>query len=85
MADTSSHPERPQGSFDDVSELNNELERIIEAVEEISVELAWMDYDMVALRTSPELLTSMEEVNEAFHRCRAIVCGDPGPQQEMGL
>ncbi|KAL6117920.1 syce3 [Pungitius sinensis] len=85
MADTSSHPERPQDSFDDVLELNNELERIIEAVEDLSVELAWMDYDMVALRTSPELLTSMEEVMEAFHRCRAVVCGDPGPQPDMGL
>ncbi|KAM8909390.1 synaptonemal complex central element protein 3 [Spinachia spinachia] len=85
MADSPSHHERPPDGLDDVLELNNELERITEAVENITVELAWMDYDMVALRTSPELLTSMEELTEALHRCRAAVCGDPGPEQEMGL
>jgi len=36
MADSSPMPELPQESIDDVLELNKDLERIIEAVEDLS-------------------------------------------------
>ncbi|XP_034399270.1 synaptonemal complex central element protein 3 [Cyclopterus lumpus] len=85
MADSSSIPEPPQDSSDDdVLELNKDLERIIEAIENISVQLTWGGYDMVALRTSPELGTSMRNMNEAFHRCRAIICGDHEKEPARG-
>ncbi|XP_074504189.1 synaptonemal complex central element protein 3 [Sebastes fasciatus] len=76
MAGSSSLPELPQDSIDSVLELNKDLERIIEAIENMSMELIWMGYDMVAVRTSPELGDSMQKLDEAYRRCRAIVCGD---------
>ncbi|XP_042349320.1 synaptonemal complex central element protein 3 [Plectropomus leopardus] len=76
MASSSSPLELPHNSNDDVLELNKDLERIIEDIENISVQLAWMSYDMVALRTSPELAESVQKLEEAYHRCRAIICGD---------
>ncbi|XP_068437292.1 synaptonemal complex central element protein 3 [Clinocottus analis] len=82
MADSSSSSKLLQDSRDDVLELNKDLESIIEAIENISVQLTWMSYDMVALRTGPELGTSMRNLSEAFHRCRAVICGDQ--DQEMG-
>ncbi|KAM6952192.1 synaptonemal complex central element protein 3 [Lycodopsis pacificus] len=83
MADSSPLTELPQDSVDDVLELNKEFEKIIEAVENISVQLTWMGYDMVALRTSPELGTSMLRLKEAYHQCRAIICGDQEPEMDI--
>lgn len=40
------------------------------------VQLTCMAYDLVALRTSPELGVSMRKLEEAYHQCRAAVCGD---------
>ncbi|KAK9517807.1 hypothetical protein VZT92_023149 [Zoarces viviparus] len=83
MADSSPLGELPQDSVDAVLELNKDLERIIEAVENVSVELTWMGYDMVALRTSPELGASMLKLKEAYNKCRAIICGDQEPEMDI--
>ncbi|KAF1384245.1 hypothetical protein PFLUV_G00116340 [Perca fluviatilis] len=85
MADLSSLPELPLNINDDVLELNKDLERIIEDVENISVQLTWMAYDLVALRTSPELGAAMEKLEEAYPRCFAVVCGDQKQQPEMDM
>ncbi|XP_068570509.1 synaptonemal complex central element protein 3 [Cebidichthys violaceus] len=85
MANSSSLPELPQDSVDDVLELNTDLERMIEAVEITSVQLTWMSYDMVAVRTSPELGTSMLKLKEDYHKCRAIICGDRDQEPEMDI
>ncbi|KAM7389492.1 hypothetical protein PAMP_023468 [Pampus punctatissimus] len=63
-------------------ELNKDLERMIEDIENISVQLTWMAYDMVALRTSPELVASLRSLEEAHHRCRAAVSRDLKPQSD---
>ncbi|KAM9740872.1 synaptonemal complex central element protein 3 [Menidia menidia] len=76
MAESSSVPEQPQSSGD-ILELNKDLEIMIEDVENISVQLAYMVYDMVALRTNPELGASMRKLEEAYQKCRGAVCGDP--------
>ncbi|KAL3045144.1 hypothetical protein OYC64_013408 [Pagothenia borchgrevinki] len=84
MADSSALPELPQESINDALQVNKDLERVIEAVEDISLQLTWMGYDMVALRTSPELGTSMQKLEEAYNKCRAIICGDrQEPESEM--
>ncbi|XP_039976728.1 synaptonemal complex central element protein 3 [Xiphias gladius] len=82
MADSSSPPERPQDSKDDVLELNKDLERMTEGAENISVQLTWMAYDMVSLRTNPELGASLRKLEDAHHRCRVAVYGDrdQGPE-----
>ncbi|KAM3611960.1 uncharacterized protein V6R79_000028 [Siganus canaliculatus] len=84
MSDSVSLPELPQSSKDDVLELNRDLERMIENVENMSVQLTWMAYDMVALRTSPELGDSMRKLEEAYHRCKVAVYGDREQELETG-
>ncbi|KAK5865071.1 hypothetical protein PBY51_016264 [Eleginops maclovinus] len=76
MANSSALPELPQESIDEALQLNKDLEKVIKAVEDISLQLTWMGYDMVALRTSPELGTSMQKLEAAYYECRAIICGD---------
>ena len=110
MADSS--PERPQADKDDV-ELNNDLEKMTECVENMSgecqvsvslrvvsqgfcvfdvcshwsrppaVQLTWMAYDLVALRTSPELGALLRGLEEPYHRCRAAVCGARSQEPEL--
>uniref|UniRef100_A0AAQ4QLZ7 Uncharacterized protein n=1 Tax=Gasterosteus aculeatus aculeatus TaxID=481459 RepID=A0AAQ4QLZ7_GASAC len=72
-------------AFDHMLELNIQLENIIDAVEKLSVELALMSYDMVALRTSPEPLASMEELKEAFHRCHGKHRGEHRTRHRKAL
>lgn len=42
-----------------------------------TVQLTWMAYDIVVMRTNPELVFSLQKLEDAYHRCRAAVCGDP--------
>uniref|UniRef100_A0A3P9HEX7 Synaptonemal complex central element protein 3 n=1 Tax=Oryzias latipes TaxID=8090 RepID=A0A3P9HEX7_ORYLA len=51
-------------------ELNKNLERMVEDTENMSAQLTWMAYDMVALRTNPEEGASMRQLEEAYQRCR---------------
>ncbi|XP_028316033.1 synaptonemal complex central element protein 3 [Gouania willdenowi] len=68
--------ENPQETNEDSVELNKELERMTEDVENISVQLSWMAYDMVTLRTDPQLVASLQKLEETFQRCRAAVAGN---------
>ncbi|KAM8848380.1 synaptonemal complex central element protein 3 isoform 1-T1 [Synchiropus picturatus] len=81
MTDSTLPLER-QKTSDRVLELNQELERMVEDVENSSVRLTWMAYDLAALRTSPEMCSAMRELEEEFLRCRAAVMGDQDPDQK---
>ncbi|XP_047208929.1 synaptonemal complex central element protein 3 [Girardinichthys multiradiatus] len=70
----------PSRSSTDMCELNKDLEKITEDVENISVQLTWMAYDMVTLRTGFEMDTCMRELEDACSRCRAAVFGEPEPK-----
>ncbi|XP_061542530.1 synaptonemal complex central element protein 3 [Phycodurus eques] len=76
MADSTSPP-GPKTRSEDSLELNGHLERMTEDMENISAQLTWMAYDMVALRTNPELWRSMQLLEEAHHKCSVAVGGDP--------
>ncbi|KAG7241801.1 hypothetical protein INR49_024771, partial [Caranx melampygus] len=82
MVDSPSPAERPLDYKEDVLELNKDLERLIDAAENISVQLTWMAYDMVALRTSPELGAAMRKLEEACNKCKVTVYGDRGQEPE---
>ncbi|XP_055368403.1 synaptonemal complex central element protein 3 isoform X2 [Betta splendens] len=66
-------PENNNINYDETVELNKDLQRIVEDVENLSVQLTWMVYDLVALRTNPLLGASMRKLEEAYQRCRAAV------------
>uniref|UniRef100_A0AAY4E8C9 Uncharacterized protein n=1 Tax=Denticeps clupeoides TaxID=299321 RepID=A0AAY4E8C9_9TELE len=59
------------GSADNL-QLNKELERVIEATENTAVQLTWMAYDMVVLRSDPERQTSLRRLMEEIRRCEEI-------------
>lgn len=42
-----------------------------------TVQLTWMAHDIVVMRTNPELVSSLQKLEDAYHRCRAAVCGAP--------
>nr|XP_023996229.1 synaptonemal complex central element protein 3-like isoform X1 [Salvelinus alpinus] len=70
-------------------ELNKGLERMIEDVEHLSVQLTWMANNMGMQWTSPDLGDSLRRLEEDFLRCRAVICSFPGEQepnrrQELG-
>ncbi|KAK6299235.1 hypothetical protein J4Q44_G00307450 [Coregonus suidteri] len=72
----------------EMMELNKGLERMIEYMENQSVQLKWMAYDMVVQRTSPDLGDSLRRLEEEFLRYKAGICGFPGeqePNQGQGL
>ncbi|CAB1337560.1 unnamed protein product [Coregonus sp. 'balchen'] len=81
MADSPSSSDHQEDWGEEMMELNKDLERMIEDVENISVQLTWMAYDMVVQRTSPDLGDSLQQLEEEFLRCRAVICGSPGEQE----
>nr|XP_020485319.1 synaptonemal complex central element protein 3 [Labrus bergylta] len=81
MTGSASLPEIPRDNNEGVLELNKDLETMIENVENISVQVTWMAYDLVALRTSPELGSSLQKLEEAYRRCRAAVFGVQQPEK----
>ncbi|XP_054648056.1 synaptonemal complex central element protein 3 [Dunckerocampus dactyliophorus] len=76
----STTPPGVKKSAEDSLELNDFLERMTEDMENISVQLTWMAYDMVALRTNPQLWSSMQQLEEAHRQCSVAVKGNP-PQE----
>eukprot|EP00066_Takifugu_rubripes_P006059 XP_003970571.2 PREDICTED: synaptonemal complex central element protein 3 isoform X4 [Takifugu rubripes] len=73
----SSFTELHQNVSADMSELTKDLERMVEYTEKMSLQLTWMAHDIVVMRTNPELVSSMQKLEDAYHGCKAAVCGAP--------
>ncbi|KAM5334924.1 synaptonemal complex central element protein 3 [Glossophaga mutica] len=61
-------------NYDDMlrmlSDLNKDLEKVLEEMEKISVQATWMAYDMVVIRTNPTLAEAMRRLEDAFLNCK---------------
>uniref|UniRef100_A0A8V1A2M0 Synaptonemal complex central element protein 3 n=2 Tax=Gallus gallus TaxID=9031 RepID=A0A8V1A2M0_CHICK len=53
-----------------VEDLNRDLEKLLEEIEKLTVQATWMAYDMVVMRTNPDLTNSMRRLEDAFLNCR---------------
>ncbi|NXW58758.1 SYCE3 protein, partial [Eurystomus gularis] len=53
-----------------VEDLNRNLEKLLEEIETLTVQATWMAYDMVVLRTNPDLANSMRRLEDAFLICK---------------
>ncbi|XP_015729546.1 synaptonemal complex central element protein 3 [Coturnix japonica] len=53
-----------------VEDLNKDLEKLLEEMEKLTVQATWMAYDMVVMRTNPDLTNSMRRLEDAFLNCR---------------
>uniref|UniRef100_A0A8C1DR66 Zgc:194246 n=2 Tax=Cyprinus carpio TaxID=7962 RepID=A0A8C1DR66_CYPCA len=63
-------------------QLNQHLEKMTEQMENVSVKLSWMAYDMVVLRTSPDLAESLKCLENEFLKCKAVICGSTDGQDK---
>ncbi|KFU94533.1 Synaptonemal complex central element protein 3, partial [Chaetura pelagica] len=66
--------EPQEESYDDmvkmVEDLNRNLEKVLEEMEKLTVQATWMAYDMVIIRTNPDLTSSMRRLEDAFLNCK---------------
>ncbi|NWU47687.1 SYCE3 protein, partial [Dromas ardeola] len=69
--------EPQEGNYDNmvkmVEDLNRDLENLLEEMEKLTVQATWMTYDMVVIRTNPDLATSMRRLEDAFLSCKEEV------------
>ncbi|XP_036379782.1 synaptonemal complex central element protein 3 [Megalops cyprinoides] len=56
-----------------LEEFSKDLEKMVEVMENVSVQLTWMAYDMVVLRTAPEVGESLRRLEEEFLQCKAVL------------
>ncbi|NXJ86224.1 SYCE3 protein, partial [Trogon melanurus] len=56
-----------------MEDMNGDLEKLLEEMEKLTVQASWMAYDMVVLRTSPDLTSSMRRLEDAFLSCKEEV------------
>ncbi|XP_077202465.1 synaptonemal complex central element protein 3 [Paroedura picta] len=53
-----------------LEDLNKDLEKLLEDIEKLSVQATWMAYDMVVMRSNPDLASSMRRLEDAFLTCK---------------
>ncbi|NXC13932.1 SYCE3 protein, partial [Corythaeola cristata] len=56
-----------------MEDLNRDLEKLLEEMEKLTVQATWMAYDMVVIRTNPDLANSMGRLEDAFLSCKEEV------------
>uniref|UniRef100_A0A4W4E236 Zgc:194246 n=1 Tax=Electrophorus electricus TaxID=8005 RepID=A0A4W4E236_ELEEL len=56
-------------------QLSKDLDRMTERVESIAVDLTWMAYDMVVLRTVPQLTKSLKRLEDEYLLCKSVISG----------
>ncbi|XP_024593405.1 synaptonemal complex central element protein 3 [Neophocaena asiaeorientalis asiaeorientalis] len=70
MADSDPGERNYENMLKMLSDLNKDLEKLLEEMEKISVQATWMAYDMVVMRTNPTLAESMRRLEDAFLNCK---------------
>ncbi|NXO02690.1 SYCE3 protein, partial [Rhinopomastus cyanomelas] len=53
-----------------LEDLSSDLEKLLDKTENLTVQATWMAYDMVIMRTNPELANSMRCLENAFLTCK---------------
>ncbi|NXT80797.1 SYCE3 protein, partial [Zapornia atra] len=66
--------EPQEGKYDNMikmmEDLNRDLENLLEEMEKLTVQATWMTYDMVIMRTNPDLASSMRRLEDVFLSCK---------------
>ncbi|KFP95811.1 Synaptonemal complex central element protein 3, partial [Leptosomus discolor] len=69
--------EPQEGNYDNmvkmVEDVNRDLENLLEEMEKLTVQATWLAYDMVVIRTNPDLANSMRRLEDAFLSCKEEV------------
>ncbi|XP_010160923.1 synaptonemal complex central element protein 3 [Antrostomus carolinensis] len=70
MAESEPQEENDDNMVKMVEDLNSDLEKLLEEMEKLTVQATWMVYDMVVIRTNPDLANSMRRLEDAFLSCK---------------
>ncbi|NXW41452.1 SYCE3 protein, partial [Nyctiprogne leucopyga] len=70
MAESEPQEENNDNMVKMVEDLNSDLEKLLEEMEKLTVQATWMVYDMVVIRTNPDLANSMRRLEDAFLSCK---------------
>ncbi|XP_027516545.1 synaptonemal complex central element protein 3 [Corapipo altera] len=73
MAEAEPQEENCENSIETMEKCNNDLEKLLEEMEKITVRAAWMTYGIVTIHTNPDLASSMKHLEDAFLRCKEQV------------
>ncbi|XP_066505632.1 synaptonemal complex central element protein 3 [Hoplias malabaricus] len=74
MVDSASGGELHEDFSRESVQLNRDLETMTEEMENISVRLTLMAYDMVVLRTDPQLSKAHKRLEDEYLKCKAVIC-----------
>ncbi|KAM4034417.1 synaptonemal complex central element protein 3 [Anomaloglossus baeobatrachus] len=53
-----------------LTDLNKDMERMLEQMEKISVKTTWMVYEMVMTHSDPAIVDQMRRLEESFLQCK---------------
>ncbi|NXT70857.1 SYCE3 protein, partial [Chaetops frenatus] len=70
MAESESQEENYDNRGKKVENLKMDMEECLEKMEKLTVRTAWMTYNCVAIRTSPDLPNAMQHLQDAFLMCK---------------
>ncbi|XP_061217416.1 synaptonemal complex central element protein 3 [Neopsephotus bourkii] len=63
-----------EGNYDNMvkmaEELKRDLEKLLDEMEKLTVAATWTAFDMVVMRTNPDLANSMKRLEDAFLSCK---------------
>uniref|UniRef100_A0A3B3RV13 Zgc:194246 n=1 Tax=Paramormyrops kingsleyae TaxID=1676925 RepID=A0A3B3RV13_9TELE len=62
-----------QRQVQEMERLSNDLQNLLEKVENMSVQVMWMAYDMLVLRTNPETGQLLRKLEEEVLKCKAVM------------
>ncbi|NWV42961.1 SYCE3 protein, partial [Grantiella picta] len=69
MAESESQ-ERNHGNMEKMMEHTRELEELLDQMEKNTVQANCLAYNLVAIRTNPDLTNAMKRLEDAFLRCK---------------
>uniref|UniRef100_A0A8C5X2R8 Synaptonemal complex central element protein 3 n=1 Tax=Malurus cyaneus samueli TaxID=2593467 RepID=A0A8C5X2R8_9PASS len=72
MAESESQ-ERNYDNMERMMEDSRDLEELLDQMEKNTVQATWMTYNLVAIRTNPDLTNAMMHLEDAFLRCKEQV------------
>ncbi|XP_061105336.1 synaptonemal complex central element protein 3 [Conger conger] len=61
------------GDVQELNDMSKEMEKMVDVMENVSVQFAWMAYDMVVLRSSPDVRESIRKLEDEFLQCKTLL------------
>ncbi|NWI89227.1 SYCE3 protein, partial [Pitta sordida] len=70
MAESECQEENCDNAIRMVKDVGRDLNELLEEMEKLTVQAAWMTYNFITIQTNPELVSSMKHLENAFLRCK---------------